>query len=312
MGFVYKSLGRAHDFWRGITIEPVRRFEDLGPDDGLPYCYSQGDLAFEFDAVTYSDWRLFTSLVSTELRLMSTASYIIEDSIKSGLQRAGCRSVLVPKYQDLKGAIAEGMLALSTRGGYHFRFIPDFQVKFVDTWTDVPRRPPRPLDPNTVTAASLSEKLLSLGDKKNIAFVYEQYEAHDAERNITITRLNRFEDSRIDDPGPYRYSDRDLVFEFRASIYREWRTQLNENAAKMLRPHTATYVIEDSIKEAVTKEKRRSLAAEGYLALRQNIKDGMWVAETTGGRSLRDIPDFRLEFVDTAMDVPRWPPRPPD
>ena len=56
--------------------------------------------------------------------------------------------------------------------------------------------------------------------------------------------------------------------------------------------------------------KCRSLTVEEYHVLTQNIKDGMWVAETRDGSSLRDIPDFRLEFVDAARDVPRWPPPP--
>jgi hypothetical protein len=100
------------------------------------------------------------------------------------------------------------------------------------------------------------------------------------------------------------------MFEFRAATYREWRILPNMGAGKLLRPHTATYVIEESIKQGMMRAKRRPLIAEEYHAVRQNIKDGMWVAETRDGRSLRDIPDFRLEFVDAAGDAPRWPPRP--
>ena len=242
MGFVWKWFGFAHDFRNGITIERVNRFDDLGPGDAFPYSYLQGDLMFEFRATEYSDWRMFTSVVNTELQTMHTATYIVENSIKFGLARTKRQSIPLGEYQDLKKTIRDGMLALTTRGGYLFRFIPDFRLEFGDTEEDIPKRPPRPSDPGTVIAASLSEKPLTLGDKKDIEFVYQDYGAHDTEKEITITRIHKFEDISFDDPMPYIYSCGDLVFEFRATTYCEWRIQPNKGAP--LRQHTATYVIE--------------------------------------------------------------------
>jgi hypothetical protein len=100
----------------------------------------------------------------------------------------------------------------------------------------------------------------------------------------------------------------DRAFEFRAARYREWRSAPDgASKGKLTLPHTATYVIEESIKQGTLKA---NLSAAEYRELKQNIKDGMWVAETMGGGALRDIPDFRLEFVNRTEDAPKCPPRP--
>ena len=57
MVFVWKGFGlggRAHDRQNGITISAVHRFEDLDPGDAFPYRYVQGDLDFEFRAISYN------------------------------------------------------------------------------------------------------------------------------------------------------------------------------------------------------------------------------------------------------------------
>jgi hypothetical protein len=304
MGFVWKGFSLARDSLRGITIKPVNRprpFEDLGPGEFWnPYSYSRGDLAFEFLALEYPEWRKFASYGNAELQLMHTATYILERPIQNGV-KAYPRPLSSGEFQELKRAIRDGMLALVTRGGEYFRRVPDFRIEFIDAARKIPKVPSRPENPASVVAGSLNEGQLALGDNNNIEFVYEDYGAHDADKGITITRISKFEEITPDAPMPYRYSQGRLVFEFRASTYREW------DGEKRARPHTATYVIDESIRQGATKANCGPLSAKEYQELRQNIKDGMWVAETMDGRVLD--PHFRLEFVESANDAPRWPPR---
>ena len=72
---------------------------------------------------------------------------------------------------------------------------------------------------------------------------------------------------------------------------------------KLWNPHTARYVIEESIKQGLMEANCPSLHAEEYQELKQYIKDGMWVVETINGYTLRYISDFRLEFVNCVKDV---------
>lgn len=309
MGFVWNAFNLARDYQKGITIQRVHRFDDLGPGDAFPYSYSQGDLTFELGVAQYSgEWRRYISYNDTQLQAMFTAVYIIENPIRHTFLRASL-SNSSEEYQELRQNIRDGVLALVTRGGDHFRYTPQFRAEFVDVEKDIPKPPPRPLDPNIAPTLIPSERP-ALGNNKNITFVYEDFGAHDAEKGITIKRIHKFEEISIDEPMPYLYSQDDLAFEFRASTYREWRVQPDQNGAKLVRPHKATYVIEESIRLGLARAKCRGLNTEEHQRLKQNIQDGMWVAETRDGRALVDVPDFRLEFVNSVKDAPRWPPRP--
>src|SRR5205085_81302 len=133
----------------------------------------------------YCDWRMFTSYFDTQIQLMPVAVYVIENSIAQGLQQARISFVSMKIYWDLKRNIGDGILALTSRGGDYFRSIPDYHVEF-DGEGGVPTQPPRPTNPGTVIAASISEQRLSLGDKKDIGFVYEDYGAQNTEISVTI------------------------------------------------------------------------------------------------------------------------------
>jgi len=248
----------------------------------------------------YSDWRMFTSYNGTELQAVHTATYIVGNSIADESLKGD---------REFKRNIKDGMLALVTRGGFHLRVVPNFRVEFVDSTREVPRRLPRPTNVDDVPAASISHQPLVLGDKQYIEFVYEDYGAHDAVKGITITSIHKFEEVSFDDPMPYIYSQGNVIFEFRASRYCEWRLApdgpLN---GKFVRHHTATYVIEESIKQGMI---RANCPPAEYQELKHYIKDGMWVAETRDGGARRDIPDFRLEFVNCVKDVPKCPSCPP-
>jgi hypothetical protein len=241
---------------------------------------------------------MFTSYSCTELQTVHTATYIVENSIADDALRGN---------SEFRRTLKDGLLASVTRGGVCLRTVPNFLVEYVGSARDVPKRPPHPSNLDAVAAASISEQRLALGDKKDNQFVYEDSSAHDADKGITITSIRKFEEISFDDPMPYIYSQGDQIFEFRAAKYREWRLAPDGPfKGKLVRPHTATYVIEESIKQGMMKA--NSAAAE-YHELKQNIKDGMWVVETRGGSALRDIPDFRLEFVNRTKDAPNCPPR---
>lgn len=304
-GFVWVRFDLARDRRRGITIQYVQRFEDAAPSEGSPHEYRSDDRICEFRALEYYEWRMFTSYFDAQMQLMPTAVYIFDNSIGVfGLSGS------LKLYPDMRRSMGEGMLALTSRGGDRFRSTPDYRVEFVDGPKGVPMQPPRPTDPATAIAATISEERLSLGDKKDIGFVYEDYGAQNAEIGVTITRIHKFEDISIDDPVPYIYSQKGLEFEFRALQYREWRKVTYFNKERLGRQHTATYIIEASIKQGMQDANCRPLTAAEYQTLRQTIKAGMWAAETNDGGSLKAVPDFRLEFVDEADDAPRWPPRP--
>jgi hypothetical protein len=310
MGFVPKRFDLAHDPQKEITIKWIYRFEDTGPDYPLSYSYSQGDLVFEFRASEYREWRMMTSYNGSRIDPAHTATYIIEKSIGYGLERAKCPRLASGEYQDLKRNIKKGMWALETRGGGHLRFVPDFRLEFVGDMKDVPKMPPRPSDldvANSVVAASDRPRMSEPGDSSG--FVYEENGAHNSDKDITIIRVHKFEDIGPDDPTPYICSQGDLVFEFRASRYREWRMEPSKDGPKLMSPHMATFVIEDSIKQGLVRANCRSLAPDEYQELKQNIKDGMWATEVSA-YSLRSVPEFRIEFVDRAEEAPTRPPRP--
>jgi hypothetical protein len=298
----------ARDLQKGITIELVHRFEDIGPEGSQPFCYSQGDLAFEFRAKTHYEWRIHRSFVAQQLSLTSVGIYPIEYTIRSGLVRAGRPSLSAQEYQELKTNIADGMLAFCTSGGEYFRYVPDFRLGFVALDRDVPDPPPRPSEPYNLIVKGSAESPLSLGDHKDVGFVFEHAGVRDPENDIVITRISKFEEISFDDPRPYIYSQGSLAFEFRASKYREWKMTVENGVEKIIHPHTATYVIEESIEQGL-RSSGRSLTPDQHQQLMKNIREGMWAIETSEV-ILRSAPDFRLEFVRSAKDAPRWAPRP--
>lgn len=308
MGFVRHGRMLARDLQKGITVEVVHRFEDIGPEGSQPFCYSQGDLAFEFRAKTHYEWRIYRSFVAEGLSFTSIGIYLIEYTIRNGLIRAGWPSLSAQEYQDLKKNIGDGMLVLCTSGGEYFRSVPDFRLGFVELDRDVPDPPPRPSEPYDLIVKGSAESPLSLGDHKGGGFVYEHACVRDPENDIAITRISKLEEISFDDPMPYIYSQGSLAFEFRASTYREWQMIVEDGNEKIRRPHTATYVIEESIEQGL-RASGRSLTPDQTQQLMKNIREGMWAIETSGD-ALRYAPDFRLEFVRTATEAPRWAPRP--
>jgi hypothetical protein len=308
MGFVRHGGMRARDLQKGITIELVHRFEDIGPEGSQPFCYTQGDLAFEFRAKTQYEWRIHRSFVAEELSLTSKAIYLVEYTIRSGLVRAGRPSLSAQEYQELKKNIADGMLAFCTSGGEYFRYVPDFRLGFVEFERDVPDPPPRPSRPDNLIARGSAESALSLGEHKGVGFIFEHACVRDLENDIAITPISKFEDISFDDPVPYIYSRGGLAFEFRASKYREWQITVENGVEKITQPHTATYVIEESIEQGL-RASGRSLTSDQTRQLMRNIREGMWAIETSEV-ILRFAPDFRLEFVRTAKEAPKWAPRP--
>jgi hypothetical protein len=286
-------FGRATNRQKGIVISPVNRWEDLGPGDPFPYRYVHGERDFEFRAMDYLEWRMWSSYNSTDLKTVPTATYIVGH---------------FGGDQELKRNIKDGMLALVTGGGFRFRSVPNFVVEFLDNAREMPRLPPRPTNVDDVPGATISHEPLMLGGKKDIEFIYEDYGAQDTARGITITSIRKFEDIGFDDPVPYIFTQGDFIFEFRASQYREWRLASDGPLkGKLMRPHTATYVIEESIKKGINKT---SVQPAEYAELKERIRDGMWVAETREERALREVPNFRLEFVKYVKDVPKYPSRP--
>jgi hypothetical protein len=308
MGFVWHGGFRARDLQKGITIETVHRFEDIGPEGSQPLCYSQGGLAFEFRAKTHYDWRIHRSFVAEELSFTGIGIYIIENTVRSGLIRAGRPSLSAQEYQDLKKNIGDGMLVFWTSGGDYFRYVPDFRLGFVEFERDVPDPPPRPSKPYNLIVRGSAESPLSLGDQRGGNFVYEHACVRDPESGVAIMHISKLEEISFDDPKPYIYSQGSLAFEFRASKYREWQMTVDDGVEKIIHPHTATYVIEESIEQGL-RASGRSLTSDQHQQLMKNIRKGMWAIETNGG-ALRYAPDFRLEFVGTAKDAPRWAPRP--
>jgi hypothetical protein len=308
MGFVRHGRLLARDLQKGITIEPVHRFEDIGPEGSQPFCYSQGDLAFEFRAKTHYEWRIHRSFVAEDLSFTGIGTYLIEYTIRDGLVRAGHPSLSTQEYQELKKNIAGGMLAFCTSGGEFFRYVPDFRLGSVELERDVPDPPPRPSKPYNLIVRGSAESPLSLGDHKGVSFIFEHACVRDIERDIAITRISKFEEISFEDPVPYIYSQGSLEFEFRASKYREWQMTVDDGVEKIIRPHTATYVIEESIEQGL-RASGRSSTPDQTQQLMKNIREGMWAIETNEV-ILRHAPDFRLEFVRTAKDAPRWAPRP--
>jgi hypothetical protein len=308
MGFVRHGGMLARDLQKGITIELVCRFEDIGPEGSQPFCYSQGDFAFEFRAKTHYEWRIHRSFLAEGLSFTSIGIYLIEYTIRSGLVRAGRPSLSAQKYQELKKNIGDGMLVFCTSGGEYFRYVPDFRLGFVELDRDVPDPPPRPSEPYNLIVRGSAESPLLLGDHKGGGFVYEHECVRDLENDIAITRISKFEEISFDDPVPYIYSQGSLQFEFRASKYREWQMTVDDGVEKIIHPHTATYVIEESIEQGL-RASGRLLTSGQTQQLMKNIRKAMWAIETSE-IVLRSAPDFRLEFVRTAKDAPRWPPRP--
>jgi hypothetical protein len=308
MGFVWNGGFRARDLQKGITIELVHRFEDIGPEGSQPFCYSHGDFTFEFRAKTHYEWRIHRSFVAEDLDFTGIGTYIIENTIRSGLVRAGYSSLPVQEYQELKKNIADGMLVFCTSGGEYFRYVPDFRMGFVELERNVPGPPPRPSKPYNLIVKGSAESPLLLGDHRGGGFFYEHASKRDPESDIAIMRISRLEEIRFDDPMPYIYSQGSLQFEFRASRYREWQMTVENGVEKIIHPHTATYVIEESIEQGL-QASGRSLTSDQHRQLMKNIREAMWAIETSEV-TLRSAPDFRLEFVRTAKDAPRWPPRP--
>jgi len=200
------------------------------------------------------------------------------------------------------------MLVLCTSGGEYFRYVPDFRLGFVELERDVPDPPPRPSKPCNLIVKGSAESPLLLGHHKGGGFVYEHASKRNPESDIAIMRIGKLEEISFDDPSPYIYSQGSLQFEFRASQYREWQMTVDDGVEKILHPRTATYVIEESIEQGL-RASGRSLTPDQTQQLMTNIRQAMWAIETSEV-ILRYTPDFRLEFVRTAKDAPRWAPRP--
>jgi hypothetical protein len=308
VGFVRQSYQCARDYRKGITIRFVSRFEDLGPGDAWPYHYSQGDLSFEFRVIDYNEWRLWISRISDpSLGMQRVADYVLEPSIRGGLAAAKC-SASQERYQELKQDILDGMWCLATQGGYRFRFVPDFRVELAASPDAVPKHRQRPASTDHLKSASFFEDMSALREHRNNSFVFEDRGAHDADRNITIKHIAKFESA--DDTRTYVYSQDDVTFEFRASQYREFRRMLVQQVEKLLWPLVGTFVIESSIRKGMIEAKCPPLTPEAYQELKRNIRDGIWEAEALG--EIKDVPDFRFEFVEGEADVPKSQSHPPD
>jgi hypothetical protein len=311
MAFAWHAHWFACNPQKGITIKTVNRFEDIGLEGAHPYRYSQGDLEFEFRAMGGHEWRIFSSFEAKELGLARIATYIIEGAIRQGFAGARHRPPTFEEYEDLEQNISDGMLVLCAEGGDYFRRVPDFRVEFVKSQRDVPEQPPpKPSSLDNLTAYGSFESPLTLGQHKENGFIYKHHSARDPEKGIEITRISRLEEISFNDPVPYVYAQGDLEFEFRAAIYREWLAEPKViNGQRVVWPHRATYVIEESVEQGL-KARGRFPTDEEYRRLIENIKEGMWTIETRSERSLRDVPDFRLEFVRSAKDAPKSAPRP--
>jgi hypothetical protein len=210
---------------------------------------------------------------------------------------ANCRPVTLEEYGEIKQNIKDGMWAYVTMGGSYPRFDPGFRLEIV-RWKDMPKAPPRPLGLEIANAPDTWPGGLHTDrPSARSGFIYQDRGAYDSDKGITIIRIHKFEDIGPDDPTPYLYTQGDLAFEFRASRYRESRTGPSKDGPKLISQCMAIFVIEDSIKRSMASAKCRSLSPEEYEALKQNIKDGMWVLEAP------KAPEFRIEFVDRAEQV---------
>ena len=310
MPFALHASMLACDLQKGITIKAVSRFEDIGPEGSHPYSYSEGDLEFEFRAVGWYDWRISNSTETKDLHSALIAVYIIESTIKPRLAEAKHQSLALEKYEALKKKISDGMLVLCTQGGDYFRFVPDFHLEFVEFEKNVPAQPPRPLSFENLTTYGAFESPLSLRHHRDIGFIYKHSSARDSEKSIEITRISKFEEITFNDQMHYIYMQGNLEFEFRASAYRKWLTKPKTiNGRKIVWPHMATYVIEESIEQGL-RARGRHLIGDEFQRLIENIREGLWAIETRCGESLHYVPDFRLEFVRSANDAPKSEHRP--
>lgn len=141
-----------------------------------------------------------------------------------------------------------------------------------------------------------------------MAFVYEKgkHAAVNPETGVTIGMGMEFYDSTTYLPASYK--DNELQFNFPFHTISE-KFKIKPKNGEMKRPRIiALYVglpdLKTKLSEALSRVKRPPLTNDEFERLMENIKDGLFVWWTGGGRILEEVPDFKVDFFQSVNDLP--------